>query len=139
MEIIEVVKEFTFDSAHYIPGHPGACKNIHGHTYRLQVGFRGPVNSKTGVVIDFADIKQVIQMLIVNKLDHAFLNKLDYATFPNDMPSAEKIVQWMAEVIQCASIPGSAELSLIRLYETPSSYAEWRAEPRSEKRPRHGK
>ncbi|MFA7671798.1 MAG: 6-carboxytetrahydropterin synthase QueD [Sphaerochaetaceae bacterium] len=126
--MIEVVKEFTFDAAHKLPNHPGKCRQIHGHTYRLQVGFKGPVNFETGMVVDFADIKKVIRKSIVDKLDHVLLNEISYDLFPNHTPTAENMVEWMVQVIQSASTPDAAKLSFIRLYETPTSYAEWRNE-----------
>ena len=50
---ITVVKEFTFDAAHYLPGYNGKCNRPHGHTYRLQVGIEGEPDHSTGMVIDF--------------------------------------------------------------------------------------
>jgi len=131
MREIEVVKEFTFDSAHYIPRYEGKCRNIHGHTYRLQIGFKGLI-TETGMVIDFAYIKQAVKDLVVDKLDHAFLNELDYCSFPKEMPTAEKMVNWIVCIIQSLRLPSqlsaSLRLSFVRLYETPTSYAEWREE-----------
>lgn len=39
-----IVKEFTFDSAHHLEWHQGKCHNLHGHTYKLQVGIQGELN-----------------------------------------------------------------------------------------------
>ncbi len=146
--IIEVVKEFTFDSAHYLPKHPGKCKECHGHRWALQVGFEGEVNPETGMVIDFGDVKRAVQPLIIDKLDHKLLNEIDLdmdaygqpvlsedmtapiaPMFPNYAPTAENIIGWIIHVLKAQSFqwPG-ARLSLVRLYESPTSYAEWRAD-----------
>ncbi len=122
---IEVVKEFTFDSAHCLPAHKGKCKNVHGHTYRLQVGFKGPVDPKTGMVVDFGDVKEAVKGLIVDKIDHAMLNEVDCPGFPKETPTAENMVEWMVDVLRMGNPPNPL-LSFVRLYETPTSYAEWR-------------
>ncbi len=120
---IEVVKEFTFDSAHCLPAHPGKCKNVHGHTYKLQVGFKGPINPETGMVIDFGNVKEIVKDLIIDKLDHAMLNEVNWSGFPKETPTAENMVEWIVGVLSGAiEVP----VNSVRLYETPTSYAEWK-------------
>ena len=121
MEQIMVVKEFTFDAAHRLPEHPGPCKNLHGHTYRLQVGVRGPVDPKTGMVIDFGTLKRIVVDLL-SELDHSYLNEV----LPNIVPTAENIVCWIQDTLTRAVLSLSVSLVLIRLWETPTSYAEWK-------------
>ncbi|HEX3048027.1 MAG TPA: 6-carboxytetrahydropterin synthase, partial [Bacillota bacterium] len=47
------MKQFTFDSAHYLPGYDGKCKNMHGHTWRVEVGIKGK-HLKNGILFDFS-------------------------------------------------------------------------------------
>lgn len=123
---ITVVKEFTFDAAHYLPEYDGPCRNLHGHTYRLQVGFTDAVNSKTGMVLDFSEIKKEIGKL-VHHLDHRLLNHAhELNGFPCEMPTAENMVVWLISWLRKSSFPFADQLSFVRLYETPTSYAEWR-------------
>lgn len=132
---ITVVKEFTFDAAHYLPNHPGKCQNTHGHTYRLQVGFKGPVDLETGMVVDFGYIKEMIKERVVDRLDHRYLNLLNeeepiIPEFPYFLPTAENMVIWIVGELKRALkivYDDLVKLSLVRLYETPTSYAEWRA------------
>lgn len=129
MEIM-VVKEFTFDAAHCLPHHPGKCRNTHGHTYRLQVGFRGPVSIQTGMVVDFGELKALINQEIISKLDHRYLNLLNeeepiVEDFPYYVPTAENMVKWIVKSLQ-RHFWDSFTLVFVRLYETPTSYAEWR-------------
>ncbi|MGZ4116332.1 MAG: 6-pyruvoyl trahydropterin synthase family protein, partial [Bacteroidia bacterium] len=61
---IRVTKEFKFEMAHALLGHDGPCKNIHGHSYQLSVTLKGkpindPSNPKTGMVVDFIDLKKL--------------------------------------------------------------------------------
>ena len=125
---IEVVKKFSFDAAHFLPNYKGKCKNIHGHCWELHIGFKGPVNPETGMVIDFVEIKQIINQLIINQLDHQFLNQLlTKWEFPCYCPTAENMVAWIIKVLK-KEIPPFIMLLLnsVRLYETSTSYVEWR-------------
>lgn len=130
---ITVVKEFTFDAAHYLPGYKGPCARIHGHTYRLQIGVSGFPDS-SGMVLDFVELKKEIQETIISKLDHFLLNEIDFCGFPKHKPTAENMVLWIHDILisrfvrDLKGILAESHLELIRLWETPTSYAEWRAE-----------
>ncbi len=115
-----IVKEFTFDAAHKLDNHQGHCRNLHGHTYRLQVGVYGPIKTEAGasdegMVMDFDQIKQLVKEQILGKLDHQYLNEvLDFR------PTAENMAVWMVKVLRKAGLP----VKFVRLYETPTSYIE---------------
>ncbi|MCB0565184.1 MAG: 6-carboxytetrahydropterin synthase, partial [Phaeodactylibacter sp.] len=51
-----IFKEFTFDAAHYLPNVPEdhKCRRMHGHTYRVRLYIKGPLDPKLGWVMDFA-------------------------------------------------------------------------------------
>ncbi len=66
-----ISKEFKWEMGHRLPRHNGACKNVHGHSYRLRVEIEGEPNEE-GMVIDFHDISAAVKPLIA-ELDHAFL------------------------------------------------------------------
>lgn len=67
-----VSKEFNFCYGHILPNHPGKCKNLHGHNGKLIVSIWGIPMSESGMVIDFGDLKLIVNT-IVEKLDHAFI------------------------------------------------------------------
>jgi len=113
--VISVTKVFTFDSAHSLPNYPGQCRNIHGHTYRLEVTVKGKVNPETGMVIDFYDLKRIVDENAVNKLDHYYLNDI----LPC-IPTAENIALWICQAIR-DELPN---LYRIKLWETPTSSVE---------------
>jgi len=113
--IASITKVFTFNSAHSLPNYPGHCKNVHGHTYRLEVTIRGPVNTETGMVMDFYDLKSLVKEHIIKKLDHCYLNDvLPY------IPTAENIAIWICRSLQ-NKVP---TLYKIKLWETPTSCVE---------------
>ncbi len=128
-EEIMVVKEFTFDAAHQLPDHPGKCKQMHGHTYRLQVGIKGPINS-VGMVIDFGDMKDIVNELL-ERVDHKCLNEIEADEFPFLQPTAECMVLWFRDRLSQAVYRLTGQYAIrvvmIKLWETPTSYAEWRA------------
>ena len=73
-----LTKIFHFEAAHALNGYDGKCRNIHGHSYELRVTVKGmplnePGNPKNGMVIDFHDLKQIVNQEVVDKLDHAFI------------------------------------------------------------------
>lgn len=126
---ITVVKEFTFDAAHRLPNYLGKCVNLHGHTYKLQVGFRRTVILETGMVVDFNDLSAIVKAEVVQPLDHAYLNEVTLDGFPRETPTAENMIIWIigrlcAATARLAPFVG-ADLVLVRLWETPTSYAEW--------------
>lgn len=128
MSKIVVVKEFTFDSAHHLPKHKGKCFNLHGHTYKLRVGLSADKLNSDGMVVDFAVVKKSINK-IIEQMDHHCLNDVIttsiMANFPAHCPTAEMMVVWLAEEGIPRVIPKSTRVEMVRLYETPTSYAEW--------------
>lgn len=122
-----IVKHFEFEAAHRLPDHPGKCKYLHGHSYKLEVGVSGPVDQKTGMIADFKQLKTVINEAIIDQLDHSCLNDLSsLAGFPAENPTAETMVLWMVKQLKTRLACTGCEVSLVRLWETSNSWVEWR-------------
>ncbi|MFD1708967.1 6-carboxytetrahydropterin synthase QueD [Siminovitchia sediminis] len=123
-----VSKEFTFDAAHHLHCYEGKCKNLHGHTYKVIFGISGFVND-IGLVIDFGDIKKIWKEEIEIYLDHRYVNE----TLPKMNTTAENMVVWIYEKMT-ESLKSRQDqydgirVEFVRLYETPTSYAEARRE-----------
>jgi 6-pyruvoyltetrahydropterin/6-carboxytetrahydropterin synthase len=125
-----VSKEFTFDAAHHLHAYEGKCKNLHGHTYTVVFGISG-FPDEIGLVIDFGDIKQIWKEHIEIYLDHRYLNEM----LPPMNTTAENMVVWIFEQMeQQLQSPAyrdryhDARVEFVRLFETPTSYAEARRE-----------
>ena len=101
-------KEYRFEAAHFIYNHPGKCRNLHGHTYRLFVSLEGPVDPATGMIIDFYDLSKIVHEKVVTKLDHCFLNDL----IP--LSTAENISTWIWNQLK----PSLPSLFQVELFET---------------------
>lgn len=76
MPNLTLTKEFTFSAAHCLPNYKGNCENLHGHTYKLQVTVKGKINRKTGMIIDFHELNDIVKKIILDKLDHTYLNNI---------------------------------------------------------------
>lgn len=114
-----VTKEFTFDSAHYLPDYHGKCETMHGHTYKMHVTIHGEVQ-KDGMVMDFVELKNLVKKKVISKLDHQLINDVI------KIPSAENIAIWSWEQLE-KDIP----LYEIKVWETPTSFVTYRKSKKS--------
>jgi len=73
----ELVKTFRFEAAHSLPNAPDGhkCRRVHGHSYRVDVHVTGEPDAATGWVMDFGDIKRVVEP-VLGDLDHRMLNEI---------------------------------------------------------------
>jgi len=108
-----VTRAFRFEAAHQLPWHDGKCRNLHGHSYRLEVTVAGPVGP-TGVVVDFAELRDAVEREVIERYDHTYLNDL------MDNPTAELIAQEIWKVLAA----GGLAVARIRLWETADSMVE---------------
>ncbi len=111
--ITTVYKTFTIEIAHMLPDHP-TCGVVHGHSMDITVGVSGPVNLKTGMVIDFKEIKNSIKKFIIDKFDHSYLND----TFK--IPTAEILSYYIFRKLR----QNNLNVTVVRVHETKNNYAE---------------
>ena len=131
--------------AHILYRYDGLCKNIHGHSYNLEVTIAGePLNNpnhpKDGMILDFTDLKEIVKSRVTQRFDHALMvskltpeNQLELLKQTTDrlivvdfQPTTENIVAYIAKILQ-QHLPSPVTLYSIRLYETVTSFAEWYA------------
>lgn len=143
MTRIRVTKRFHFEMAHALHEYDGLCRNIHGHSYNLEITiagnvFRSPGHPKDGMVMDFHELKMLVKTHITEKLDHALMvNSLinpqhleALATSTSRIivvdfqPTTENILQFIADTLK-PLLPEGITLFSIRLHETVTSFAEW--------------
>lgn len=104
-----VTKEFTFSAAHFLTKYHGKCEQLHGHNYRLQVTATGALNADD-LVVDFVELKKVVQDKIISQLDHTHLND----RFSN--PTCELVAEWIFQQLEPIY-----PVSSIQLWETDTS------------------
>ncbi len=131
--MLTVSKECIFDAAHVLTNHSGQCKNLHGHTYRLIVEVAKSQES-TDMIIDFTDLKRVMQEVIIERFDHAFIydarsaSESDIAAViaKHSMKSvgipfrstAENLARYFFQQLEA-----HVNVRSVTLYETPASCA----------------
>lgn len=112
-----VTKDFTFDAAHNLPRYVGKCERLHGHTFKLRVTIKAPLDTWSGMAFDFTALKRAVDERVVKILDHAYINEI----VPN--PSAEFIAIWVWR--RLADLP----LHEIHVWETPTSFVTYQGPP----------
>jgi len=110
--------EFNFSAGHHLPEYNGACCRFHGHNYKLVVTVGGKVDPKSGMIIDFEELRRIVSEDALKLVDHVNLNDF----LPN--PTAENIITFLWAKLKQA-LPGLREL---RLYETPEYWVTYRGE-----------
>lgn len=146
MSKIRITKQFSFETAHALYGYDGKCKNVHGHSYKLSVTVIGePIddmnNVKCGMVIDFGDLKKIVNKEIVDVFDHAtifnkntphlelaemLMERGHHIILVDYQPSSEMMIIDFAEKIK-RLLPENIQLHSLKLKETETSFAEWYA------------
>jgi 6-pyruvoyltetrahydropterin/6-carboxytetrahydropterin synthase len=119
-EMMIVAKRVEIDAAHFLPGYDGKCANLHGHRWIIEIGIKGYVDEKTGMVVDFTLLKAFLDT-IKEKLDHHLINDI----IPN--PTAENLCMWVRYQKGLESIENwnpPRNIAFIRVWETEDSYAE---------------
>lgn len=111
-----IEKDFTFDSAHFLPNTPPdhKCRRIHGHTYLVTFGIEGETTPHEQWVLDFGEIKKIVSPLI-DTLDHTLLNAIPGL----ENPTAEVIAKYIYHKVK-VKLPN---LIYCIVQETPSSRA----------------
>ena len=127
--MLTATKIFTFDAAHYLPNHPGLCKNLHGHRWTLEVTIKKPEQATitqytpSDMIMDFAQLKKIVKTYIINVFDHSCIN--DNSEWPTGLrPTAENMIEVIAEELKASDALGKW-LHELKLWETPTSYVTW--------------
>ena len=68
-----VTKTVSFDAAHVLTNHQGLCKNLHGHTYRVDLSASQDDGTGGDMVVDFKDLKRIAEEVVCSRFDHAFI------------------------------------------------------------------
>jgi 6-pyruvoyltetrahydropterin/6-carboxytetrahydropterin synthase len=136
---MRVTKTMTFEAAHRLANHTGACSNLHGHTYTVELSLDAEdVNPQTGMVTDFGSVRHAMEDLLKgpNGWDHAvILDKADpllahlrafseaLRLVPFDgPPTAERMAAVLAQrYLEQTGV----EPSEVAVWETETSVAIW--------------
>lgn len=138
---IRLTKEFCFEASHALNNYDGLCRNVHGHSYKLFVTIAGSPNQdcqspKYGMVMDFGDLKKIVQRRIIEVYDHALVLNKDNSfvsaaksmntklVLTDFQPTCENMLIHFAQIIG-SELPEEVELQELKLHETATSFATW--------------
>ncbi|MDX6767117.1 MAG: 6-carboxytetrahydropterin synthase [Candidatus Methylacidiphilales bacterium] len=118
---VTLTREFGFDAAQSLTIFPEGhkCRQLHGHSFTLQVSAEGEVDPATGLLFDHARIKEAAQPF-VDELDHRYLNEIPGL----ENPTIEVMCKWFWDRIK----PRLPELSEIMILETPRAWCRYRGD-----------
>lgn len=138
--MIEIGKTFHFSSGHVLWRDDwdqetnekvfDKCSRQHGHNYSLTVAVSGDIDGETGMIINYYQLTEIVNRLIVDKWDHRMLNDLE--PFKNGMtdgpllPTAENMVFVVLEILKQEFNLSLCHPTKIRVQETDKTFAEWR-------------
>lgn len=150
---VSITKEFSWNMAHLLAGHEGLCENLHGHTYKMQIEVARKTEdvmtsdvSTKGMVIDFKELKKLVNIKIVEPLDHAFMywvNSPDLVEQEigqilikngrkvarvNYRTTAEEMAMDFFNILTKELALVNIELKSVKIWETPTSFAEVRGD-----------
>ncbi len=148
----EITRKLEFDAGHRVLHHEGKCKNLHGHRYVVELTVSAEKSDSLGRVIDFGVLKKVVGGWIDENLDHnmilhpgdallrmgadaeesrteaiALIGREPFIMSPDTNPTAENIVEMIAENAIELLKPWEISVVRVRLYETPNCWADWTA------------
>lgn len=144
MSKVRITKQFSFEAGHALYGYDGKCKNLHGHSYHLDVTVIGtPISDtadvKYGMVIDFGDLKKIVKEEIVDVFDHSMvfnkntphielaqelIERNHHVLLVDYQPTTEMMISDFAEKIK-RRLPQNIKLHSLKLRETGTSFAQW--------------
>ena len=137
MPVVTVTRRLHFNAAHRVHNPAlsdeenvrlfGKCNNPnwHGHNYILDVSVRGPVDERTGYVLDLSVLKRIVEERAVDLIDHRNFN-LDVPFMRGVIPTSENIIVGIWRELEPAIRPG--QLAKLVLWETPNNYVEYTGE-----------
>jgi len=116
----------SFPGAHKLYNYPGACKNLHGHNWKVRVQLKTSVLDKLGMAIDFGIVKEHLRNLM-DRFDHQYLNDLEW--FKNDdntnvcncNPTSENIARVVFEEMQKSLNETNITVSEVEIWESDNS------------------
>ena len=104
-----------FDAAHALHGYLGECRELHGHTWDVEVVVRGGLLDDVGIVYDFKALKDDLAAVLA-PLDHVYLN--DVPPFDARNPTAENLARHIFESLETV-VGQSVRVREVSVWESP--------------------
>lgn len=111
----ELTVKGHFDAAHALRGYPGECRNLHGHTWDVEVTVMGEQLDEIEIVYDFKQLKEDLAV-VLEKYDHAYLN--DVEPFDSLSPTAENLARIVFDQLE-AIVGKAVSVKEVAVWESP--------------------
>lgn len=122
VKMFEVSINARFSAAHHLREYKGKCESQHGHNWDVDVYVRGAGLDKTGMLVDFKDVRENV-MEVLDELDHCDLNSL--AAFSELNPTSENIAKYLYEIMVSRMNTSRYKISRVSVHETPGAIASY--------------
>lgn len=135
--MLSITKLFSFEAAHRISNYQGACSQVHGHSYKLQVTVSAEMPGDNDMILDFKVLKDLVQNHVLSLWDHSLMlkenaeNRQFFLNYPGKIywmesePTAERMILHISRKLD-PFLPEHVNLEEIVLVETDTSFAKWR-------------
>jgi len=106
-----------FSAAHLLPRHPGKCKDLHGHTYTVEVVVEGEQKEEIECIADFSEVKAIVEE-VLELVDHKLLNELI------GNPTTENIALFLKDALEnrLKGSPLGVSLHSIKVWEAKDKW-----------------
>lgn len=118
----ELIITDHFSSAHYLREYRGACENLHGHTWNVEIAISSEQVDQIGLVIDFKELKAKLKVLM-DRWDHICLN--DLPEFKDMNPSTENMARCLYGEFK-KGLPAGVVMQYVRIWESDSASVRYR-------------
>lgn len=115
MGTYELTVKGHFDAAHHLYGYPGECRELHGHTWDVEVTVGADDLDEIGIVYDFKSLKADLAA-VLESYDHVLINSVP--PFDEISPTAENLARVICERLQ-ASVDARVRVIEIAVWESP--------------------
>ena len=115
---VRLVREFRFEAAHKLPRVPAGhkCQRLHGHSFKIELAVKGPVDPSAGWFIDYAVLYDAWKPLY-DALDHNYLNDVEGL----ENPTSEILAKWIWDRLKS----GLPSLERVTVFETCDARCEY--------------
>ncbi len=122
MGTYELTVKGHFDAAHRLYGYPGECRNLHGHTWEVEVTVAGAELDDIGILYDFKALKSDLNA-VLGRYDHVLINEVE--PFDTVSPTAENLARVIAAALEERVASGVRVVEVV-VWESPVARISYR-------------
>jgi 6-pyruvoyltetrahydropterin/6-carboxytetrahydropterin synthase len=118
--MFEVSVSGVFSAAHYLRDYHGKCEKLHGHNWNVEVSIRSKVLDKSGMVVDFKELKDKLNKALL-EFDHSFINEISY--FKKVNPTSENIAAYIYKKLKRLFSHKNLKVTKVSVWESEKTHA----------------